>query len=47
VAATGVTFTLRGSEAEQFSMIVPERSLRPGHNRIEVLLVEGDQLDPI
>jgi hypothetical protein len=47
VAATGVTFTLRGSEAEQFSMIVPERSLRPGHNRIEVLLVEGEQLDPI
>jgi hypothetical protein len=44
VVATGVTFTLEGSEDEQFSVIVPERSFKPGGNRVEVLLVRGDEL---
>ena len=38
VVATGVTFTLNGSDEEQYSVVVPERSLRPGRNRIKVLL---------
>jgi hypothetical protein len=47
VVATGVTFTLEGSEDEQFSVIVPERSFRAGSNRVEVLLVRGDRLEPL
>jgi sulfatase-like protein len=39
VAATGVTFTLAGTRSEQFSLMVPERVLRSGHNRIDVMLV--------
>lgn len=39
VAATGVSFTLKGLTTEQFSLIVPERVLRPGRNRVELLLV--------
>ena len=38
VVATGVTFTLTGSNTEQYSVVIPERSLRPGRNRIKVLL---------
>lgn len=38
IEATGTTFTLEGSDAEQYSVMVPERSLRPGRNRVEVLL---------
>jgi hypothetical protein len=38
VVATGVTFTLNGSNKEQYSVVIPERSLRPGRNRIKVLL---------
>ena len=47
VAATGVTFTLEGSDDEQYSVIVPERSFKEGRNRVEVLLVDGDELEPI
>jgi hypothetical protein len=39
IAATGRTFTLEGSRAEQFSLLIPERALRPGANRLELLLV--------
>ncbi len=38
IVATGVTFTLEGSDDEQYSLMVPERSLRAGRNRVEVLL---------
>jgi hypothetical protein len=38
VAATGRTFTLEGADAEQFSLLIPERALRPGFNRLEFLL---------
>jgi hypothetical protein len=41
IAATGRTFTLQGSEDEQFSLLIPERALRPGSNRLELLLVAG------
>ena len=47
VAATGVTFTLEGGNEEQFSVMVPERALRPGRNRIQVLVVSGDRLSPV
>jgi sulfatase-like protein len=47
VAGTGVTFTLDGAGAEQYSVVVPERSFHEGANRIQVLLVEGDELEPI
>ena len=40
IRATGRTFHLRGSDSrETFSMIVPERSLRRGRNRVELLEV--------
>lgn len=38
IEATGTTFTLDGADDEQYSVMVPERSLRPGRNRVEVLL---------
>jgi hypothetical protein len=38
VVATGVTFTLAGAGAEQYSVIVPERAFRDGRNRVELLL---------
>jgi hypothetical protein len=44
VAATGLTFTLEGSDDEQFSVMVPERALRRGRNRVQLLLVEGERL---
>jgi len=44
IAATGRTFTLEGSESEQFSLLIPERALRRGRNRLELLLVTGDTL---
>jgi len=47
VVATGVTFTLEGADEEQYSVIVPERAFEAGRNRIELLLVEGDQLRPL
>jgi len=47
IAATGVTFTLEGSDDEQFSVIVPEKAFKEGANHVEPLLVEGDELDPV
>ena len=47
VVATGVTFTLEGADEEQYSMIAPERAFKAGRNRIQLLLVEGDQLKPL
>jgi hypothetical protein len=44
VVATGVTFTLNGSDEEQYSVVMPERSLRPGRNRIGLFLVSGGRL---
>jgi len=39
VAATGLTFTLAGSHGEQFSVMVPERALRHGANRVRVVVL--------
>jgi len=40
IRATGRTFHMRGSDRrETFSLIVPERSLRPGRNRVELFEV--------
>jgi hypothetical protein len=47
VVATGVTFTLEGADEEQYSVIAPERAFKAGRNRIQLLLVEGDQLTPV
>jgi hypothetical protein len=44
IAATGLTFTLEGSQQQQFSLLVPEKALQPGDNRLELLLVSGDRL---
>jgi len=44
VAATGRTFTLADGRSEQFSLLIPEHALRPGSNRVELLLVAGDAL---
>jgi hypothetical protein len=41
VAATGRTFTLEGARHEQFSLLIPERYLRPGSNRLELVVAEG------
>ena len=38
VAGTGRTFTLEGSDEEQFSVLIPERALRRGVNRVKVLV---------
>jgi hypothetical protein len=47
IQATGSTFTLEGDTAEQFSLMVPERTLRAGANDVQLLLVEGDELVPL
>ena len=44
VMATGTTFTLEGSDEEQYSVMLPERALRPGTNRIAVLLAQAGVL---
>ena len=44
VAATGTTFTLEGPEAEQFSVLIPERRLRRGANRVELLMADGSRI---
>jgi len=44
IAATGLTFGLRGSKEEQFSLLMPERALRHGENRVELVLVAGNRL---
>jgi Sulfatase len=38
IVATGRTFTLEGADEEQYSVMIPERSLRSGRNSIRVLL---------
>jgi hypothetical protein len=47
IVATGVTFTLTGSKEEQYSVVIPERSLHPGRNRVSVLLVSASGLSPL
>jgi hypothetical protein len=44
IAATGRTFTLEGAASEQFSLMIPERALRRGRNRVRLYLVSGDTL---
>jgi hypothetical protein len=46
IVATGVTFSLTGSKEEQYSVVIPERSLHAGRNRISVRLVSGSHLIP-
>lgn len=41
VEAVGTSFSLRGSGEEDFSALVPERALRPGRNRVQLLWVRG------
>jgi sulfatase-like protein len=38
VVATGTTFTLAGARTEQYSVLIPERALHAGRNRVQVLL---------
>jgi Sulfatase len=48
VQATGRTFHLRGHRPEYFSMLVPEKALRPGDNRLEIFAVgDRDRLTPL
>jgi hypothetical protein len=47
IVATGVTFTLKGSNQEQYSVLIPERSLHAGRNRVSVLLVSEGRLVPV
>jgi hypothetical protein len=47
VVASGTTFTLAGADVEQYSLIAPQRAFRDGPNRVQVLLVEGDELEPL
>jgi hypothetical protein len=42
VRAVGRSFHLRGRPSELFSLIFPERALRRGDNRLELLEVEPD-----
>jgi Sulfatase len=42
VRAVGRSFHLRGRPRELFSLIFPERALRPGDNRVQLLEVEPD-----
>jgi hypothetical protein len=54
IEATAVSFHLRyakgelGPRGESFAAMVPERSLRPGHNRVEIFeIVDGRALRPL
>jgi hypothetical protein len=48
IRATGRSFRLRGNPRERFSMLVPEDSLRPGANRVELFEVRpGERLAPL
>ena len=48
IRATGRSFRLRGKPKERFSMLVPEESLRPGPNRVELYEVRpGPRLAPL
>jgi Sulfatase len=42
IQAVGRSFSLKGSRKEWFSLIVPERSIRRGRNRIDLLEVRPD-----
>lgn len=42
IRAVGRSFHLRGRPRELFSLIFPERALRPGDNRVQLLEVEPD-----
>jgi hypothetical protein len=42
IRATGRSFRLRGKPKERFSMLVPEESLRPGANEVELYEVRRD-----
>ena len=42
IVAVGQSFTLAGSNAENFSILLPERAFREGHNRVELLSVTDD-----
>jgi hypothetical protein len=42
IAAVGRSFHLRGKQAESYSVMVPEDSMREGRNRLEVLEVADD-----
>ena len=44
IAATGVTFRLRGSSEERFSLLIPEHALRRGSNRLELMAISGGRL---
>ncbi len=46
IAATGRTFTLRGDDDEEFSLVIPERDFRRGRNRVRLLLVGGTAAKP-
>jgi hypothetical protein len=39
IIAVGQSFTLAGSDAENFSIMLPEGAFREGHNRVELLSV--------
>jgi Sulfatase len=47
VVATGRTFTLANSRAEQFSLLMPESALEPGANHLDVLLARGQRLQQL
>ncbi len=47
IEATGLTFTLAGARAEQLSLMVPERALRPGRNSVRLFEVDGERLRPL
>ena len=44
IAATGRTFTVEGTDAEQFSVLIPEMRLRRGANRVELLFADGRRI---
>jgi hypothetical protein len=39
IVAVGQSFTLAGSDAENFSILLPETAFREGRNRVELLSV--------
>jgi hypothetical protein len=42
IVAVGRSFYLRGQRTEYFSLMLPEESLHPGHNRVELIEVAAD-----
>jgi hypothetical protein len=42
IEAVGRSFHLRGEQVESYSVMVPESSMREGHNEVEVLEVADD-----